>query len=217
MFSSAIFDMDGLLIDSERTIMDLWLRVTAELGRPLDEGDYLPVIGRRAEDSRSILVAQLGETIFEQACARVETTLLDSDPRSLFPEKPGARRLLDDLRTRGVPCAVTSSTRSVEVRHRLTGNGLLHYFSVVIGGEQVPNGKPHPDLYLLSAQCLGVEPARCLAFEDSDHGVASAVAAGIQVVLVPDIKTPSPISTSTSFAVLNTLSDAQPLLQAWFS
>jgi len=91
MFSSAIFDMDGLLIDSERTIMDLWLRVTAELGRPLDEGDYLPVIGRRAEDSRSILVAQLGETIFEQACARVETTLLDSDPRSLFPEKPGAR------------------------------------------------------------------------------------------------------------------------------
>src|SRR3569833_2571476 len=178
MFRAAIFDVDGLLIDSERAIMRLWLRATADLARPMTESDYLPTIGRAAKESAAILIERLGQSVFERTYSRVQTEIQTSDAAELFPPKPGAREILEHLRAKGIPCVVASSTVSVEVRRRLQGVHLLDFFSAVIGGDQAALGKPDPALYRLAATSLKTPPAQCLAFEDSDHGITAATAAG---------------------------------------
>jgi hypothetical protein len=93
---------------------------------------------------------------------------------------------------------------------------LRGYFSVVVGGDKVVSGKPDPALYLRAAELLAAAPAQCLAFEDSENGVKAAVAAGIEVVLVPDVKAPTTQMRRDAFIELASLKDAIPLLQAWF-
>ncbi len=216
MFCAAIFDVDGLLIDSERAIMRLWLRATADLDRPMTQSDYIPTIGRAAKESAAILIERLGPGVFETRYAQVQTAIQTSDCAQLFPPKPGARDILDRLRAKGVPCVVASSTASAEVRRRLQGVDLLQFFEAVIGGDQVALGKPDPALYRLAAETLGTSPAKCLAFEDSDHGIAAATAAQISVILVPDIKEPSPVSRQNSLATVASLTEAVQHLDRWF-
>jgi HAD superfamily hydrolase (TIGR01509 family) len=216
MFSAAIFDVDGLLIDSERAIMRLWLRATADLDRPMTESDYIPTIGRAAKESAAILIERLGRSVFERTYSRVQTEIETSDAAQLFPPKPGAREILDRLRAKGVPCVVASSTVSVEVRRRLHSVHLLEFFDAVIGGDQVALGKPDPALYRLAAGSLKTLPAKCLAFEDSDHGITAATAAEVSVILVPDIKEPAPASRQNSLATVASLTEAIQHLDRWF-
>jgi HAD superfamily hydrolase (TIGR01509 family) len=216
MFSAAIFDVDGLLIDSERAIMRLWLRATADLDRPMTESDYIPIIGRAARESAAILIERLGQSVFERTYSRVQTEIETSDAAQLFPPKPGAREILDRLRAKGVPCVVASSTVSVEVRRRLHSVHLLEFFDAVIGGDQVALGKPDPALYRLAAGSLKTLPAKCLAFEDSDHGITAATAAEVSVILVPDIKEPAPASRQNSLATVASLTEAIQHLDRWF-
>jgi len=217
MFRAAIFDVDGLLIDSERAIMRLWLRATADLDRPMTESDYLPTIGRAAKESAAILIERLGQSVFERTYSRVQTEIQTSDAAELFPPKPGAREILEHLRAKGIPCVVASSTVSVEVRRRLQGVHLLDFFSAVIGGDQAALGKPDPALYRLAATSLKTPPAQCLAFEDSDHGITAATAAKVSVILVPDIKEPSPASRQNSLATVASLTEAIQHLDRWFN
>ncbi len=217
MFSAAIFDMDGLLIDSERAIMRLWLRATAELGRPLTDDEYVPIIGRAALESAALMTEVLGRKIFEQAAAQVRELALTADPAELFPTKPGAREILERLSELGIPCAVASSTAAGEVRRRLSAVGLLHFFAIVVGGNQVPKGKPDPALYNLAVAELGVGSASCLAFEDSDNGVAAAAAASVHVVMIPDLKAPNDMSAARSFEILASLVEARPRIDSWFA
>jgi HAD superfamily hydrolase (TIGR01509 family) len=216
MFDAAIFDMDGLLIDSERAIMRLWLEASAQLGRALSEAEYLPIIGRAAPDCAAILSELLGKKRFERAARQVYDAAISADPAVLFPQKPGARLILSLLREKGIRCAVASSTISAEVRRRLTAVGLLEFFDVAVGGDQVSKGKPDPALYRLATEMLASEPGRCLAFEDSENGVASAAAAQVKVVHIPDLKPPSSASQALSFEVLTSLTAAISRVDCWF-
>jgi HAD superfamily hydrolase (TIGR01509 family) len=216
MYTAAIFDVDGLLIDSERAIMRLWLHATGSLDRPMTESDYIPTIGRAAKESAAILIQRLGQSVFERAYAEVRTAIETSDPAQLFPAKPGAREILERLRAKGIPCVVASSTGSAEVRRRLHGVHLLEFFEAVIGGDQVALGKPDPALYRLAAGSLRTPPAKCLAFEDSDHGISAATAARVSVILVPDIKEPSPAARQNSLATLASLTEAIQHIEQWF-
>ena len=134
-----------------------------------------------------------------------------------FDVKPGALRLLRALRGAAIPCAVASSTAHREVERRLERAGLLGLFGAVCGGDEVARGKPEPDLYLLALDRLGAaESGRCVAFEDSDHGARAALAAGLPVVVVPDLKPPEPASVSRFLAVLHSLDVASEYTQEWF-
>lgn len=218
MYKAAIFDMDGLLLDSERAIRDAWLQVAQRNRVELTETDYLQVVGRSETDTKAILGGIFcGEFSFEEARRSVDTLLSEGEAGRGYGVKPGAVALLSDLRARAIPCCVASSTRRSEVRRRLDRSELLAFFSSISGGDEVARGKPSPDLFLLAGGRLGFDPEHCLVFEDSEHGVIGAVAAGMSAVIVPDLKTPGPATRAICVAVLPSLQQALPLCDQWFA
>ena len=114
-------------------------------------------------------------------------------------------------------CGVASSSRAAEIRQRLQAVGVLHTFASIAGGDEVPRGKPDPAVYELAASRLGVPASACLVFEDSENGALAALAAGAQVVLVPDLRTPSNAVAGRSLHVLSSLHDAIGQVPHWFS
>ncbi len=203
--------MDGLLLDSERMIMAAWLDSAAALGVPLSQGDFLHVVGLGSTASRNWLTRLFGsEALFEHV-GRAAAAQLAAGPD--YPLKPGALALLQDLQRRGVPCAVASSTGIETVRRRLAAVDVLPLLQAAAGGDEVAHTKPDPAVYLLAAARLGLPPAQCLAFEDSDHGAQAATAAGMHVIVVPDLKTPEACSTCLH---LPSLEAALTLVEQWF-
>lgn len=219
MFAAAIFDMDGLLIDSERPIMAAWIEAARTLDIELSHSQYLQVVGLATVESELILASLLGgPEAYRHAVAHVRHRLqlerVDGTP--LFPIKPGANEFLTALRERGTRCAVASSSTSGQIQACLGSLGLLHHFSAFAGGDEVVRAKPDPALYRLAAERLDVDPAQCIAFEDSENGAKAALAAGMRVVVVPDLKHPPASIVERAFHVLDSLHDAVAHVPRWF-
>lgn len=219
MFAAAIFDMDGLLIDSERPIMAAWIEAARTLDIELSHSQYMQVVGLSTVESEVVLASMLGgieayRHAIEHVRARLQLERSDGSP--LFPIKAGAAEFLQALRARGIRCAVASSSTRRQIQACLGSLDLLHHFSAFAGGDEVPRAKPDPALYLLAAQRLEVAPADCIAFEDSENGAKAALAAGMRVVVVPDLKHPPASIVDRAFHVLGSLHDAVPHLPRWF-
>jgi len=209
--------MDGLLIDSERAISAAWIAGARELGFPLEMADFVSVIGTAAQQSTAILVDLLGsEAAMRATAAKARALLPQAGGAPVFPLKPGALPLLEALQAAGIPCAVASSSNVEEIRHRLGHVGVLGYFRSISGGDEVTHGKPDPALYLLAATRLGVAPEDCIAFEDSENGARAAQAAGIRVVIVPDLKQPPADVGVRAFGVIGSLTEAIAHVPHWF-
>jgi HAD superfamily hydrolase (TIGR01509 family) len=212
--SAIIFDMDGLMFDTERLARDAWRRAMAERGYALDDEVYLTAVGRTVEGACRAFVDAFGPGLpiadIESAKARYLSEMLEPAP----PLKDGLLPLLDGLEARGLPMAVASATARAEVERRLAAVGLLVRFGAVVGGDEVARGKPAPDLFLLAAERLGASPAECLVFEDSEAGVTAAAAAGMAVVMVPDLVEPSSSARALARAVLPSLEDALAVVGA---
>lgn len=215
MFSAVVFDMDGLLIDSERSLMRAWMTAAAEIGSPLQASDYMRIVGIASGESELMLNEMLGGAD-RQALARakvIEALAREDGAGIAFPAKLGAAQLMAELSRRGVPCGVASSSRIEEIRHRLAAVQLDQYLIAMAGGNEVPRAKPDPAVYLLAAERMGVKPSDCLAFEDSHNGVKAARAAGMQIIAVPDLVTPDAAATLMQLASLDL---ALPHLDTWF-
>lgn len=216
-FKAAIFDMDGLLIDSERAISAAWIEGAKALGFQLEMRDFMRVIGTASQQSAAILVDLLGsEEAMRATAAKAHALLPQAGGGAVFPLKPGALPLLETLHAAGIPCAVASSSAVAEIRHRLGHVDVLKYFRCVAGGDEVTHGKPDPALYLLAAARLGVAPEDCIAFEDSENGARAAQAAGVRVVIVPDLKRPPDDVTARAHGVIPSLADAIDHVPHWF-
>jgi HAD superfamily hydrolase (TIGR01509 family) len=218
MHLAALFDMDGLLIDSERSIMTAWLRAAQDLGASLSETEYLAVVGHSAPKSDSILIEVFGDhSRFELARAAVLRTLEVRHASNGFALKPGVKALLTALSERKIPCAVASSSPKLEIERRLNAAGILRHFSSVAGGDEVLKGKPDPAVYLLAAHRLGVSANQCLAFEDSPNGAHAALAAGASLAIVPDLIAPTEELAVQSLGILGSLEEALPQVEHWFT
>ena len=208
---AVIFDMDGLLIDSERVILDCWRSVAAEQSLPLDDELWLSMVGMHDAACTELLVRLLGP-------AKAERLSIDCKERydlrveQGLPLKDGAIELLRGLSARDVPLAIATSTRRERALIKLARSGIDHYFGAIATSSDVVHPKPAPDIYLLAASRLGVPPESCTAIEDSEMGVRAAVAAGMEVIQVPDLVPASEFTRSLA-RVVASLHEARPLLR----
>ncbi|PCI05123.1 MAG: phosphatase [Hyphomicrobiales bacterium] len=189
---AVIFDMDGLLLDTERVYLEGLRQTRAAFDLDLNDELFFSLIGLDREKTEIKLAAGLEEHVDFDAFNkewRQRTEVLFMQP---IPIKPGVHDLLDRLQSLKMPYAIATATKTEKAQHHLTLTGLIDLFPIVIGGDQVENGKPAPDIYLKAAAALNIEPHLCAAFEDSDTGTRAAVAAGTRTVQVPDLISPSP-------------------------
>ena len=207
-FEAIVFDMDGLLLDSERIVLDAFLLVCEhfELG---DRTELLKqCIGTNRDYTRARMTEAFGSGVdfneFQKMWTLKHEEIVGDDA---MPLMDGARELLDLIQRLDIPRAVATSTRSAQALDRLEKADLLHYFEFVVGGDQVTNSKPDPEIYLAATQKLGCNPTSCLAFEDSENGVRAALGAGLRVIQVPDLVAPSANVRALGHTILASLRD----------
>jgi HAD superfamily hydrolase (TIGR01509 family) len=206
VIKAAIFDMDGLLIDSERIIMQACIKAAQQVGIRYTPTEYVELIGRAGPDSTRIMTQQLGGvTNFNRVMQGLDALMAEYNHR--FPLKLGALELLQYYRANNVICSVASSSATHHIHHRLSQVGVLDYFNHVTSGQEVANGKPSPDIYHLAMQKLGLSASHCIAFEDSEQGARAAIAAGLKVVVVPDLKQPSSYVQENCHRVVTSLAE----------
>ena len=211
--AAVIFDMDGLLIDSERQANAAWAEAARELGRELPEEALYRCVGVDEPGTRAIVLAALGGDVDIAALAARREAIGDAwtEARGM-PLRPWAREMVEWVTARGLPIAVATSSARERTDWKLERAGLTGRFPVVCTRDDVTNPKPAPDVYLLAARGLGIDPAACLVFEDSTPGARAALAAGMRVIVVPDMHTPPADVAAAALAVLDTLADAPAVL-----
>ena len=181
-FDAVIFDLDGVLLDSEPIYLDATNAVLAREGLYLSPEENAPYIGWRYTDMLDEIIPRLGMAHPpEYYVAETRREVLRTLSGPLEPP-PGAVELIDRLQAAGVPLAVGSSSARAWVEMILTNLGLRERFPVVVGGDDVAHGKPAPDIFLRCAELIGVEPSRCAVIEDSLHGVEAARRAGMAAI-----------------------------------
>lgn len=213
--SAVLFDMDGLMFDTERLVLRAWRRAMADFGYEASEEVYLASVGTTVESTSRLLRAAYGPDFpLEATNGRAGEYIWQEVDRQGVPLKPGLLALLDYLETEGIPKAVASSSNRAAIDRLLAAAGLAQRFAATAAGDEVAQGKPAPDIFLLAAQRLGVEPRRCLVLEDSEPGARAAHAAGMAVIIVPDLKPPSDAVARLAGAVLPDLNAVQAWLAA---
>lgn len=186
--AAVVFDMDGLMLDTERLDRDLWQAAARRHGLDIPDALHATLVGRRIADAERTLLEHFG-TGFPLAQLRAEVhAQWEAVAAAGLPRKPGLEPLLALLEQAGIPKAVATSTARAKALVSL--GPLAARFHALACGDEVRAGKPAPDIFVLAAQRLGIAPARCLALEDSPPGVAAARAAGMPVIMIPDLVAP---------------------------
>ncbi|MFF3460207.1 HAD family hydrolase [Streptomyces sp. NPDC002730] len=200
----AVFlDMDGTLVDTEGFWWDAEVEVFADLGHRLDEAWKDVVVGGPMTRSAGYLIEATGADItLAELTVLLNDRFEDRIGRGV-PLMPGAARLLAELARHNVPTALVSASHRRIIDRILASLGPQH-FALSVAGDEVARTKPHPDPYLLAAQGLGAEPARCAVIEDTATGVAAAEAAGCRVVAVPSV---APIAPADGRVVVRSLEE----------
>jgi pseudouridine-5'-monophosphatase len=182
-----IFDLDGVLLDSEPIYTEATRQVVAPYGKVFDWSIKGEIIGRSSVEGARHVVSALGLPLTPEDYLRRRRPLLEALFREVT-EIPGARRFVESLHARAVPLAVATSSEAPLYRLKTAHHSWFEQFAVIVCGDdpRITRLKPAPDVFLVTAQLLGVSPERCLVFEDSLAGVSAARAAGMQVIALPD-------------------------------
>jgi HAD superfamily hydrolase (TIGR01509 family) len=191
-FEAVIFDMDGLLLDSERIAFDAFRYACARLNLGDQSKVFMKCLGTNQLAGERILYQEFRAIANVSEFIRLwDERYLSETTKQAVPLKLGASALLQRLSALEIPMAVATSTKTLRARAKLENSGILAYFSAVVGGDQVEHSKPAPDIYWHAAQMVGAKAASCLVLEDSDNGVRAGVAAGMSVIQIPDLMPPS--------------------------
>jgi HAD superfamily hydrolase (TIGR01509 family) len=213
MIEAVIFDMDGLMLDTERLARRGWLAALEEFGASLTDEQYLRIVGRTATDSTAVLREMLGADFPVEQCRNRMRELYYADAtENGIPIKPGLVELVDFLKERSLKYAVATSTARELTIPKLQLTGLLSTFTTIVAGDEIKNGKPAPDIFLAAARSLGAEPEKCVVLEDSSYGIRAAHAAKMIPIMVPDLSEPSVEIKSLTHAVVPSLHEAREII-----
>lgn len=212
-FAAVIFDMDGLLLDTERIALAAFTQTCGLFGLGDETALFMRCVGTNQVLGEQVLQQGLAGKADALAFGREwDARYLEATQHKPIPLKSGAVEFLDHVHSIHLPVAVATSTATLRATQKLRDAGILARFRAVVGGDQVEHSKPQPDIYLRAAQLLHVAPEHCLALEDSENGVRSAHAAGMTVVQIPDLIAPSPELQALGHTILPNLQQARTLL-----
>lgn len=220
-FKAAIFDMDGLLFDTERIARWAWKKALENHGYEMSDDLfnhlYKEFVGRDLSWREKVLKRRYGESFPFESITAQRIELGDSrEMQEGLPVKPGALELLNRLSGLGVILGLATGTSLVRTIRRLTSAGIYQYFATIVTSEDVAQGKPAPDIFLEVSRRIHVPPQECVVFEDSYVGVQGASSAGMCTIMVPDLEQPSAQIKSLTYRVLNSLEQASELLEELF-
>ena len=203
----AIFDMDGLLIDSETIWQDEWHNIARERGVTLPDDFPSQMCGTGGARTREVVRRNYGvddpEPIMRECSARVHRRQEHG-----VPLMPGVRVILDGLRAKGCRIAVASSSPMDMIERNLRFHGIEACFDALVSGLEAAHGKPEPDVFLLAAERIGVPPEQCWVFEDGTVGVEAGWRAGCRTVMIPDQVAPTPRAREMCWGIFPSLDAA---------
>ncbi len=211
-----IFDIDGLMLDTESISKRSWATVMGPAGFLLTDAIYQEMIGRTEADVRHMLADVYGSHFpFDQMYHERERSFHDLVQVEGIPLKSGLLDLLAYVKREGLRKAVASSTYEKLAEMKLRIAGIRSHFEILVTGDQVKHGKPAPDLFLEAARRLDIPPAACVVLEDSIAGIRAAHTAGMRSVLVPDIQVPDEETLQQADAIVEHLGLVSELIQRW--
>ncbi len=207
--------MDGVLFDSERIYNEAWCRVGKKMNLSDIQSCITYCVGRNGKDIRAYLLKKYGPSFpSEQFSAAIKQAFEEIVAAEGLPLKVGVREILSWLHGVGVKIGLATSTSKKSAERYLENAGLLHYFQAVVTGDMILNGKPDPEIYALACAALGVLPEACFAIEDSPNGIKSAHAAGLKVIMVPDLIEPTEEIEKLLFAKFDSLLEVKTYLES---
>ncbi len=214
MIKAVIFDMDGLMFDTERLALPCTAQAACENGWQMEPDDVRAVIGCNFKSAEEHFRSVYGED-FDYAPVRERALELMREhiDREGIPLKGGLIALLDFLREKSIEFTVATSSHEPTARSYFEAAGISRYFGGIMSGEKVERGKPDPQIYLRAAELLGVEPSLCAVLEDSLYGIESAYRAGMTPIMVPDLIEPTSEAKEMSFAVVRDLYEAKNVIE----
>lgn len=209
-----LFDMDGVVLDTEKLYCRFWREAARALGYPMTVEQALGMRSLNAQAGQAKLESYFGPGVSREVMKDKRVELMNAyvEVHGVEP-KPGIGELLDELKKRGIRTAITTSSPMRRVKRYLEPLGLLDKFDCLCSGHDVPHGKPEPDIYLHGAASIGLEPCECLAVEDSHAGVLSASRTGCLTILIPDLDEPAQETLSPLFACCERLMDILDVLE----
>lgn len=213
-YKAAIFDMDGLLLDTEQVCMTAFQQTCIEMDIPFKQDIYLNIIGRNQAGIKPIIEQGYGDVLdYAVFHPRWMQRYLAVVEHQAIPVKSGVIELLEWLQIQNIPMVVATSTHNALAHKKLQLAGLAKYFSHITSGDEVTNGKPDPEIYLLAAQRLHINPKQCLAFEDSNNGVKSAVGAQMTTLQIIDLVEPDTDTRALGHHIFNSMTEALQFLK----
>ena len=214
MLKAVVFDMDGVILDSERLAREAWRQLAAEDGLPDIDEMYLRCMGRSSGEIAALFRERYGYDGYPAFEARTYRWCEEHAPGGVVPLREGARELLEFLKQRGTKLGLATATAREIAEKELDNAGVLAYFDIVIGGDMVRSCKPDPEIYLTACRLLDVLPEETYGVEDGRNGILALHAAGMPVIMAVDQYHPEPEIAALCEVVLPSMCDVRDYLNS---
>lgn len=207
-YQAVVFDMDGVIFDTERLVIEFWKEVAKKHNIPNIEHTCIQCLGTNRVRTREIFLENYGADFPYDPYRAEVTELFNTHYKGVpLPTKPGVRELLSYLQEQDIKVGLASSTAQHLVRDEIGTAGLLPYFQTLVCGDMVEHSKPAPDIFLKACEILNAAPTKSIAIEDSFNGIRSAHCAGMTPIMVPDQVQPTDEIRALAFHVMPSLLD----------
>lgn len=215
MIKAVIFDMDGLILDTEKLLVKYWVQAANEAGFPMQRVHALNIRSLARKFAIPYLQGLFGEEFdYVKIRSRRMELMAEHLKKTGLETKAGLRELLSYLKENNIPAAVATATDLQRTEAYLSEVGVLNFFDKIVCATMVESGKPKPDIYIYAAKQLGLDPSECMALEDSPNGVRSASSAGCVTVMVPDLTQPDDELLPLIFAKADSLADVPKIIES---